>query len=144
VMRTVLLSRRMGLNVAQVQQRSACRLCAPGEFAEPRSDAVKACMRSLFVLLLGLTACFAGVSSYARATAGRIGCPAGEIEIRDAEDDLPGPRSWVAICSGRSYACSSSGELTNVGTRIVCTERDHGGEHAPEHAHDEEHEHDDN
>jgi hypothetical protein len=98
-------------------------------------------MRSLFVLLISLTACAAGISSYARATAGRIGCPAADIEIRDTEDDQPGPRSWVAICGGTMYACSSNGDLSDAGSRVVCTERGGGHERGDEHEHSDGHDH---
>jgi hypothetical protein len=97
-------------------------------------------MRSLFVLLLGLTACAAGISSYARATAGRIGCPAADIEIRDTEDDQPGPRSWVAICGGTMYACSSNGDLGDAGSRVVCAEHGGGHQHGDEHGDGQDHE----
>jgi hypothetical protein len=79
-------------------------------------------MRAWIVLTLSLLPACAGVSSYARATAGRIGCPAAEIEIRDTEDDNPGPRSWVADCHGKSYACSSTGDLGESDVRVKCSE----------------------
>jgi hypothetical protein len=80
-------------------------------------------MRSRFAfLVLSILPACAGVSSYARATAGRIGCPAADIEIRDEEADQPGPRSWVAACQGKRYACSSSGDLADSDTRVKCSE----------------------
>jgi len=79
-------------------------------------------MRSSFALLVLILPACAGVSSYARATAGRVGCPAGEIEIRDTEDDQPGPRSWVAVCQGKQYACSSNGDLAESDSKVKCSE----------------------
>jgi hypothetical protein len=79
-------------------------------------------MRNRFVLLFLMLPACAGVSSYARASAGRIGCPAGEIEIRDTEDDRAGPRSWVAACQGKQYACSSNGDLADSDARVKCSE----------------------
>jgi hypothetical protein len=102
--------------------------------------ALKARMRCLFVLLLSLTSCVAAISSYARATAGRIGCPAADIEIRDTEDDQPGPRSWVALCGGKMYACSSNGDLREAGSRVVCAEHGGGQERGDEHELGEDHE----
>jgi hypothetical protein len=80
---------------------------------------------SHFLLLgfLGFTAAgCASISSYARVTSGRIGCPAEQIDIREVQDDGKGPRSWVAGCSGKQYACSSSGGLDNVRSEVVCSE----------------------
>jgi hypothetical protein len=79
-------------------------------------------MRSCLILLALVFPACAGVSSYARATAGRVGCPAGEIEISETEDDQAGPRSWVASCQGKRYACSSSGDLGETDARVTCTE----------------------
>jgi len=94
----------------------------------------------------GLAAC-AGVSPYARASAGRVGCSAESIEISHEEDEGGGPRSWVAACGGAKYACSSNGDPGGNHAKVVCSEigakRDHArgdheghvghehGEHAP-------------
>jgi hypothetical protein len=100
----------------------------------------------------GLLGC-AGVSPYARATAGHVGCSAESIAISHEEDEGGGPRSWVAACGGTKYACSSNGDPGGAHAKVVCSEigarrdHDHGGhEHGdPEHAHGEpghEHDHD--
>lgn len=74
-----------------------------------------------FLFLLA-GACSASVSPYARATAGRIGCPASKIELDQLEQADRGPDSWVAFCGGTGYACSSHGDIQNPQSRIVCSE----------------------
>lgn len=72
----------------------------------------------------------AEISPYARATAGRVGCPAQDIDIRD-EAGTQGPLAWTASCMGKRYACSSTGSLMSEHTRVVCNELGsgaHGGE----------------
>lgn len=73
-------------------------------------------------LFLSAGACSGSVSPYARATAGRIGCPASKIELEQLEHGDRGPDSWVAFCGGTGYACSSHGEIQNPQARIVCSE----------------------
>jgi hypothetical protein len=88
-------------------------------------DMVGEIMRAFVVssLLLLTTACGAAVvSPYARATAGRIGCPASDIELDGIERDHRGPESWVAFCGRTGFVCSSSGALANPRVRIVCSE----------------------
>jgi hypothetical protein len=77
-------------------------------------------MRALLFLFVGCAAC-SPVSIYARATAGRVGCPAEQIDIRSHNDGQPGPRSWVAACGGEEYVCSSEGALEDVHSEIVCS-----------------------
>src|SRR5262245_52916214 len=72
------------------------------------------------LLLAG--ACSGTVSPYARATAGRIGCPASKIELDQLEQGERGPDSWLAFCGGTGYACSSQGDIQNPQARIVCSE----------------------
>ena len=78
-------------------------------------------MRTLLASLLVVAAGCGAVSPHARATAGRIGCPAGAITISDREGEESGPRSWVASCGGRRYACSGSRDLAEPRS-VVCTE----------------------
>lgn len=78
-------------------------------------------MRSFALALILLSGCVAEISPYARATAGRVGCRAQEIDIRDEAGDK-GPRSWLASCMGKNYACSSTGSLMSEQTRVVCNE----------------------
>jgi hypothetical protein len=73
-------------------------------------------------LSLGTCACGAGVSPYTRATAGRIGCPASQIELHEVDRSGPGPQSWVAFCGRTGYACSSNQSVTNADARIICSE----------------------
>ena len=61
-------------------------------------------------------------SSYARVTAGRIGCPASEIELDEIEQSERGPESWVASCGRSSYVCSSNVTPDNPRARITCSE----------------------
>ena len=92
-------------------------------------------------LLLSAGACGAAVSPYARATAGRIGCPASQIELAEVERGRSGPESWVAYCGRVGYACSSSRALEHPNARIVCSElgrpahveHDHDGHERDDH-----------
>jgi hypothetical protein len=90
-------------------------------------------------LVILLSACGASVSPYARATAGRIGCPAPDIELGRIDREDRGPQSWVAYCGRTAYACSSSGEIENPRVRIVCSEL--GGPPTAEHGHRHRHRH---
>jgi hypothetical protein len=73
-------------------------------------------------LVVLTSACGSTVSPYARATSGRIGCPAPEIELDQVDRGERGPESWVAYCGHRGYACSSSAALSNPQSRVVCSE----------------------
>ena len=77
---------------------------------------------TLSFLLLLTSACAGTISPYARATAGRIGCPAAEIELDQIEQDGRGPASWVAYCGSSAYACSSSSNIESGRSRIACSE----------------------
>jgi hypothetical protein len=79
------------------------------------------------LLLCAASACGASVSPYARATAGRIGCPAGNIELDQIEREGDGPESWVAMCGRTAYACSSSSNPNHARARIVCSELGRSG-----------------
>jgi hypothetical protein len=81
--------------------------------------------KSVLASVILVAACGATVSPYARATAGRIGCPASQIELDQIEHDRHGPESWVAFCGSTGYACSSNAELGNPQLRIVCSELGH-------------------
>ena len=75
------------------------------------------------LLLFATGACGAAtVSPYARATAGRIGCPASRIELDEVERGSTGPESWVAFCGHTRYACSSNRPLRDPQARIICSE----------------------
>lgn len=74
----------------------------------------------LFSFIL-LGACGAAVSPYARASAGRIGCPAEYIELSHVQRD-GAPLSWVAHCGSEAYACSSNADPRDPQARIVCSE----------------------
>jgi hypothetical protein len=80
-------------------------------------------MRTLFpsAVVILASACGAGISPYARTTAGRIGCPAENIELSQVERAGGGPQSWVAFCGETGYACSSSGDPHNPRARVVCS-----------------------
>lgn len=79
-------------------------------------------IHSISLLLLLTSGCGGAISPYARATAGRIGCPAGEIDLDQIEQDGRGPASWVAYCGQSAYACSSSGSIESGSARVVCSE----------------------
>jgi hypothetical protein len=83
-------------------------------------------VRSLALTLVLLSGCVAEISPYARATAGRVGCPAQDIDIRD-EAGAKGPLAWTASCMGKRYACSSTGSLMSEETRVVCNELGRAG-----------------
>lgn len=78
-------------------------------------------MRTLLASILALATGCGTVSPHARATAGRIGCAAEDIEIDNREGEESGPRSWLATCGGRRYACSGSRNLEEPRS-VVCTE----------------------
>lgn len=96
-------------------------------------------MRTFIVsALLVLTAC--GTSSYARVTAGRIGCPASKIELDEVERGKRGPQSWVAQCGQAVYVCSSNVTPDDARAQILCSELGRsrlaaGGMRADRHAH---------
>ena len=78
-------------------------------------------MRTFIVsALVVLTAC--GTTSYARVTAGRIGCPASRIELDEVEREKRGPQSWVASCGGVTYVCSSNVTPDDSRAQILCSE----------------------
>jgi hypothetical protein len=99
-------------------------------------------LRTLLIALLWLSslAGCAGVSPYARASAGRVGCSAESIEISHEEDEGGGPRSWVAACGGAKYACSSNGDPGGNHAKVVCSEigakRDAHGDHEGQASHE--------
>jgi hypothetical protein len=73
-------------------------------------------------LLLGtLGGCAASISPYARATAGRIGCPAEHIDLGEVHDGEGAPEAWVASCGHAAYACSSNGDPRRPNTRVICS-----------------------
>jgi hypothetical protein len=71
----------------------------------------------LLVTAAPLSACF----SYQTASSGAVGCPPGDIVIRDKQvkPSLQGPtRTWTAICGDRQHQCSSVGAPSTA----ACTE----------------------
>lgn len=83
-------------------------------------------MRTFMVSVLLCLVVSCGASSpYARVTAGRIGCPASEIELDELERSERGPESWVASCGRSSYVCSSNVTPNDPRARITCSELGH-------------------
>ena len=83
-------------------------------------------MRILFVsVLLCLAGGCGASSSYARVSAGRLGCPASQIELDEIERSEHGPESWVASCGRSSYVCSSNVTPDDPRARITCSELGH-------------------
>ncbi|HKU39393.1 MAG TPA: hypothetical protein VJR89_14645, partial [Polyangiales bacterium] len=96
--------------------RSACMRAHTGMLAKTLPTALV----SFALLVCG--ACSSTLSPYARATAGRIGCPASRIEIEELARGERGPESWVAFCGSSHYVCSSNRAIANPDARIICSE----------------------
>ncbi len=56
----------------------------------------------IIVISVFLTSC----SSMAQLTSGAIGCEKNQITIEN-ESNMPGGRSWTAVCKGKKYLCTT-------------------------------------
>lgn len=72
--------------------------------------------------LVTLGACAGSISPYALASAGRIGCPAEDIDLSRVHNRDGAPQAWIASCGRTHYACSSTGDPQRPHTRVICTE----------------------
>jgi len=118
----VLLFSLLPYQGAQRPSPSPAVVCSESERID--ADRERTGMRTLPLSLLVflVSACGASVSPYARATAGRIGCPASAIDLEQVEREGRGLASWVAYCGGTGYSCTSHGRLEDPRARIVCSE----------------------